>query len=100
MQLIKNFINGEKINISKKTKKIFDPSKGEEIGQVVLSNQDDYNLAIESSTKSQIAWSQTTPLKRSRIISKYKELIEANLEELAKIVVLSMVKHLRMQKDQ
>ena len=64
MQLIKNFINGEKINISKKTKKIFDPSKGEEIGQVVLSDQDDYNLAIESSTKKSNCMVTNNPSKK------------------------------------
>jgi len=41
---------------------------------------------IESSKKSQIIWSKTTPLKRSRIIAKYKTLIENNIQELAEIV--------------
>ena len=86
--LIKNYINGEKICISKKTIDVFDPSKGEKIAKVVLSNEEDFNLAIKSSKKSQIEWSNTTPLKRSRIISKFKELIEANLDELAKLVCI------------
>ena len=33
---------------------------------------------IESSKKSQIEWSNTTPLKRSRIIAKYKTAVVAN----------------------
>ena len=86
MKLIQNYINGKKINISNKTKSVFDPSKGEKIAEVVLSNEKDFNLIIESSKNSQIEWSKTTPLKRSRVISKYKELIESNLDELAKLV--------------
>ena len=86
--LIKNYINGEKNMYFKKTIDVFDPSKGEKIAKVVLSNEEDFNLAIKSSKKSQIEWSNTTPLKRSRIISKYKELIEANLDELAKLVCI------------
>ena len=41
---------------------------------------------IESSKKSQIEWANTTPLKRSRILAKYKTLIEKNIDELASIV--------------
>jgi len=86
MELIKNYINGKKINISSKIKNVYDPSKGEVIAEVVLSNEKDFNIAVESAKKSQIEWLKTTPLKRSRIISKYKELIESNLDELAKLV--------------
>ncbi len=86
MMLINNYINGERINISNKNIDVFDPSKGEKIAKVTLSNKEDFNLAIQSSKESQIEWSKTTPLKRSRIISKYKELIETNIDELAKLV--------------
>ena len=51
-----------------------------------MSSKDDFNKVIESSKKSQIEWSNTTPLKRSRILSNYKNLIEKNIDELAEIV--------------
>ncbi len=86
MKRINNFINGSLNSISQKELSVEDPSKGEEIAKVVLSSVDDFNKAIQSSKKSQINWSNTTPLKRSRILSNYKTLIEKNIDEIASIV--------------
>ena len=86
MKKILNYINGSLMNISKKEISVEDPSTGEEIGKVVLSSKEDFEKAILSSKNSQIEWSNTTPLKRSRILSNYKSLIEKNLDELAEIV--------------
>ena len=86
MKKIKNYIHGKIVCNSKKEQSVFDPSKGEEIAKVVLSDENDFINVIESSKKSQAEWSKTTPLKRSRIISKYKTLIENNLRELAELV--------------
>ena len=46
------------------------------IAKVVLSSNDDFKKILDSSKKSQIEWAKTTPLKRSRILSNYKNLIE------------------------
>ena len=86
MKKIKNYINGSVTSISKKTQDVFDPSTGEKISEVVLSSVEDFNEVIKSAKQIQVEWSNTTPLKRSRIISNYKVLIEKNLEELATIV--------------
>jgi len=86
MKKIINYINGKHINISNKDQSVYDSSTGEEISRVILSDIGDFTLAIESAKKSQIEWANTTPLKRSRIISKYKTLIEKNLNELAELV--------------
>ncbi len=86
MKKIHNFVNGNLSSISKKELPINDPSTGEEIGKVVMSSIDDFKNVIESSKKSQLEWSNTTPLKRSRILSNYKNLIEKNINELAEII--------------
>ncbi len=86
MEKIHNYIDGVKTSISKKELDVEDPSTGEVISKVVLSSLDDFNNAINSSKKIQEEWSNTTPLKRSRILSNYKVLIEKNIEELAKII--------------
>ena len=72
--------------ISKKELSVDDPSTGDEIGKVILSSNDDFKEILASSKKSQLEWSKTTPLKRSRILSNYKTLIEKNIDELAEIV--------------
>ena len=74
MKKIKNYINGTATSFSKNYLDIDDPSKGEKIGEVVLSSKEDFNKVVESSQTAFSKWSQTTPLKRSRVISKYKEI--------------------------
>ncbi len=86
MNKIKNYIHGSHSSSSEKTLPIFDPSTGEQISEVVNSNIDDFKKLIESSEKGFNIWREFTPLKRSRIISKYKELIEKDISELAKLV--------------
>ncbi len=86
MKKIENYINGSIKSFSKNYIDVFDPSKGEKTGEVVLSDNNDFNAIIKSSNNAFEEWSNTTPLKRSRVISKYKDLIEKNVENLAKLV--------------
>ncbi len=86
MRKINNYINGSVSSISSNYLQVDDPSTGEKIAEVIMSNADDLNLALESSKKAFAEWSNFTPLKRSRVLSKYKEILEKNIELLAKIV--------------
>ena len=58
------------------------------IAEVVNSNDKDFEKLIESSKKGFKIWNDYTPLKRSRIISKFKNNIENNIDNLAKLVSL------------
>ena len=86
MKKIHNYINGADSSISKNELPVIDPSTGEEISKVVLSSELDFNKAIESSRNALPIWSNTTPLKRSRILSNYKTLLVKNIHNLAEIV--------------
>ncbi|MDC0498514.1 CoA-acylating methylmalonate-semialdehyde dehydrogenase [Alphaproteobacteria bacterium] len=86
MKKIKNYINGNKESNSNNFLPVIDPSTGEQISEVLLSNKVDFQSAIKSSQNAFDSWSEITPLKRSRIISKYKEFIEKDIENLAKLV--------------
>jgi len=86
MKKIKNYINGNNVSISETTLPVIDPSTGSEISKVVLSNKKDFDAAVNSSESAFEKWSEVTPLKRSRVISKYKEYIEKDLDTLAKLV--------------
>ena len=72
MKKIENYINGNITSVSNDTLPVVDPSKGEVTGEVVLSNQEDFENTIKSSQNAYLEWSQVTPLKRSRILQKYK----------------------------
>ncbi len=86
MKRIENYIDGKITSDSKDTSPIYDPSKGEQISNVVLSNSLDFKNTIDSSKKGFKEWSNYTPLKRSRVMSNFKVLIEKNLDLLAEII--------------
>ena len=87
MEKVSHFINGKKFSV-KDTRKaaIFNPALGEQIAEVELASRETVNLATESAAKAFLDWSKTTPIKRARIFSKYKDLIIENMNELAEIV--------------
>ena len=86
MKRLLNYINGEHIGNSSRSIEIVNPAKGETISQVILSNKNDFDHCIKSSLKAQNEWAKQTPLKRSRIIARFKELIEKNINSLAELV--------------
>jgi malonate-semialdehyde dehydrogenase (acetylating) / methylmalonate-semialdehyde dehydrogenase len=86
MNKILNFIDGNLENVSNNFLPVEDPSKGEVISEVVLSNEEDFKNVVKSSRIAFEKWKEITPLKRSRILFKYKEILEKNIENLAKIV--------------
>ena len=87
MKTINHFIDG-KIYSDTKSRKvpIFNPAIGEQIAEVELASKATVEKAIESSAKAFIKWSKTTPINRARILSKYKDLLIKNMEELAVMV--------------
>ena len=87
MKKISHFIDG-KIYSKKdsRTGPILNPAIGEQIAEVELASKATVEMAIESSAKAFIKWSKTTPINRSRILSKYKDLLVKNMEEIAVMV--------------
>ncbi len=89
MKIIKNYINGKHLESqSSNFSEIFNPSTGEVIGKVNLSNKNDLDIALDSCNKAMLDWQNTSPLKRSRIMFEFKNILNSNIEELAKIVSL------------
>ncbi len=86
MKSIKHYINGSSVSNSQKYLPVTDPSNGEQIANVCSANSKDFEHLIKSSIESQKEWANVTPLKRSRIISKYKNIIEKNIDSLARII--------------
>ena len=87
MKKINNYINGKLTqSSSNRFSPVYDPSTGEVQAEVVLSNKMDFDQTVENSEKSFFEWSQVTPLNRSRVLSKYKTLLEDNKDMLAKLV--------------
>lgn len=65
---------------------ITNPALGQPVGEVEFSDESELNAAIESAQKAFPIWSATPPLKRARVLAKFKELLEIQQDELAAIV--------------
>ena len=88
MNLIKHFVGGKVISGNSKRKgKIFNPATGEQDSEVILASKADLDGAVEIAQKAFETWSLNPPLQRARIMFKFKELIEKNFDELAKLIV-------------
>jgi len=87
METVYNFINGKQV-ASKGTKAwpIYNPATGQQIRQVFMSTADEVNEAIEVAEKAFPTWSRTSPLRRARIIFKFKELLEREFDSLARLI--------------
>jgi len=88
MNLIEHFIDGKIVSGSSDRKgKVFNPATGQQESEVRLASKSDLDLAVEKAKKAYETWSIKPPLQRARIIFKFKEVIEKNFDELAKLIV-------------
>jgi malonate-semialdehyde dehydrogenase (acetylating)/methylmalonate-semialdehyde dehydrogenase len=87
MQTLGNFINGQRVaSTSGRTAPIFNPAIGKQTRQVVLSSAEETRQAITAAQNAFSEWSNTPPLRRARVMFKFKELIEQNREELTALI--------------
>ena len=87
MRVIDHFINGEHFRgQNKNTVDVFNPASGEITAHVALASAQETEIAITAATEALNSWSRTPPLKRARVMFKFKELLEKNIDELASII--------------
>ncbi len=65
---------------------VYNPALGEVIARVPLASDDDINAAVAAARRAFPAWAETSPLKRARVMFKFKALLENNALKLAEII--------------
>ena len=99
MKKIQHFINGEEI--APKSGEYLDnyePATGKVYSLIPDGTADDVELALEAAEKAFKSWSTTPAEKRSRILLKVAELIENNLDSLARAESIDNGKPLTLAK--
>jgi malonate-semialdehyde dehydrogenase (acetylating) / methylmalonate-semialdehyde dehydrogenase len=82
-----HFVNGRSVNgASGRLHDIYNPTTGEVQAQVSLASRDEMTTAIDAAQKAFPAWAATNPQKRARVMFKFKELVEKDMENLAKML--------------
>ena len=87
MANIGHYISGKhyegKSNLNKL---VFNPATGASETKVNLANNDEVNLAVESSKSAWKDWSNQPPLRRARVLDKFKYILDERREELAQCI--------------
>ncbi|WP_263081200.1 CoA-acylating methylmalonate-semialdehyde dehydrogenase [Endozoicomonas sp. Mp262] len=87
MEKVINYIDGHYVaSESERAGAIYNPATGEQIREVALSTSGEAKKAIAAAKTAFPKWSATTPLRRSRVLFKFKELVEKHLDELATLI--------------
>jgi malonate-semialdehyde dehydrogenase (acetylating)/methylmalonate-semialdehyde dehydrogenase len=83
MRKIDHFIGGAAYASGERQGEVFDPNNGGVQACVGLGTAADLAKAMENARAAYPAWAATNPQRRARVMFKFKELVEKNMEELA-----------------
>jgi len=84
---LRNFIDGEWTHFeASEATPVFNPSLGETIAESPVGNASLVNAAVAAAKDANAAWADTPPIARARIFFRYRQLLEANFEEISQIV--------------
>ncbi len=86
MRNVDHFIACETGALTGRTHDIWNPSTGAVQARVALGDAALLDRAVEAAKAVQPEWAATNPQKRARVMFRYKELIEANMQSLAELL--------------
>jgi malonate-semialdehyde dehydrogenase (acetylating)/methylmalonate-semialdehyde dehydrogenase len=85
MLTIENAVAGKRYtSSSSRTSPVYNPATGEQSAILPLSTLDEINAAVASAKKAFPAWAATTPMKRARVMFKFKELLDRFAGDIAR----------------
>ncbi|MGN6376850.1 MAG: CoA-acylating methylmalonate-semialdehyde dehydrogenase [Sphingomonas sp.] len=86
MRIIDHHIVGHSGGAAARSQEVFDPNTGQVQAKVALGGKAELDRAVAAAKAAQPDWATTNPQRRARVMFKFKELVEANMEELARLL--------------
>ena len=86
MRTINHVVAGEESPATGRTHDIWNPSTGEVQAQVALGDAALLEKAVAAAKKVQPEWAKTNPQRRARVMFRFKQLLEDNMQELAELL--------------
>jgi malonate-semialdehyde dehydrogenase (acetylating)/methylmalonate-semialdehyde dehydrogenase len=87
METIRHRIGGEETSgASSRTAPVWDPATGEQQAEVLLAEAADIDAAVTAARAAFPEWSQASVSRRAKIMFAFRELLNANVDGLARIV--------------
>ena len=65
---------------------VFDPNTGQVQARLAFSAVADLDRAVANAQAAQPAWAATNPQRRARVMSRFRELLESNMDSLARLL--------------
>ena len=82
-QVVGHFINGEFVADSNRPEPVTNPATGQVTRHVAMASQATVEEAIAAADNAFPAWRDTPPIKRARIMFRFKQLLEEHADEIA-----------------
>jgi malonate-semialdehyde dehydrogenase (acetylating)/methylmalonate-semialdehyde dehydrogenase len=86
MKVVGHLINGDMIAPDTRTQDVYNPATGEVSKQVALASEATVGQAIAAAQAAYPAWRDTPPIKRARVMFKFKQLLEDNVDEICTLI--------------
>ncbi|MFQ3195179.1 MAG: malonate-semialdehyde dehydrogenase (acetylating)/methylmalonate-semialdehyde dehydrogenase [Colwellia sp.] len=86
MTTIGHLINGEIYNDNNRTQDVFNPATGQAEKKVALASKATVEKAIAAAQEAYPAWRNTPPIKRARVMFRFKELLEQNADKICQLI--------------
>ena len=87
MRTINHFVGGKDVaGTSGRFADVFNPATGEVQAKVALASKAEVDAAVKIAAEAFPKWSSTPPLTRARVMFRFKQLIEENIDKMAQIV--------------
>src|SRR5271168_5159111 len=89
VDVLGNFIDGERVASDGGTESILNPATGEELARAPISSAEDVDRAVRAARGAFDGWSATTPAQRSQALLAIADLIEEHGDEIARLEALN-----------
>ena len=86
LPLIQHLIDGQLVAGGSRSQDVFNPATGQAEKRLLLADKLTVEQAIASAHAAYPAWRATTPLKRARVMSKLKVLLEENADQICALL--------------
>ena len=85
--IIQHYLHGQTVaSTSGRSQDVFNPATGAVVAQVALANQAEVDAVVAAAKAAAPAWAETAPLKRARVMFKFKELLERHHRDIAALI--------------
>ncbi len=86
-RLVGHYINGRSVTVSgEHTQAVYNPATGQVVRRVAMASKTTVSQAVAAAAAAWPEWRRTAPLKRARIMFRFKEILEQHANEIISLL--------------